>query len=173
MMNPTLRSTKIRWWIAGLMWLAVAINYIDRTVLSASYWALNSAETPATASPPTRTTEADRARRWVVLMGAHATVRVVGHGATRSLNLQARRGHTGGRRGGFPTSTRAARVTEAGSSTTGDVLSLDKTVLASFTAVKAAATDTLDGVLIKFGTGSILLEGVEKADLHANDFFFV
>lgn len=62
---------------------------------------------------------------------------------------------------------------EAGSSTTGDVLSLDKTVLASFTAVKAAATDTLDGVLIKFGTGSILLEGVEKADLHANDFFFV
>ncbi|MGP4128774.1 MFS transporter [Pantoea tagorei] len=36
MMNPTLRSTKIRWWIAGLMWLAVAINYIDRTVLSAA-----------------------------------------------------------------------------------------------------------------------------------------
>lgn len=62
---------------------------------------------------------------------------------------------------------------EAGSSTTGDVLSLDKAVLASFTAVKAAATDTIDGVLIKFGTGSILLEGVEKADLHANDFFFV
>ncbi|MCV9963320.1 hypothetical protein OIU34_15545 [Pararhizobium sp. BT-229] len=62
---------------------------------------------------------------------------------------------------------------DAGSSTSGDILSLDKAVLASFTAVKAAATDTADGVLIKFGTGSILLEGVEKADLHANDFFFV
>lgn len=35
-MNPTTRSTRIRWWIAGLMWLAVAINYIDRTVLSAA-----------------------------------------------------------------------------------------------------------------------------------------
>jgi serralysin len=62
---------------------------------------------------------------------------------------------------------------QAGKSTTGDVLSLDKSVLASFTAVKAAAVDTVDGVLIKFGTGSILLEGVDKADLHANDFFFV
>lgn len=62
---------------------------------------------------------------------------------------------------------------QAGKSTAGDVLSLDKSVLASFTAVKAAAVDTADGVLIKFGTGSILLEGVDKADLHANDFFFV
>lgn len=32
-MNNTLRSTRVRWWIAGLMWLAIAINYIDRTVL--------------------------------------------------------------------------------------------------------------------------------------------
>ncbi|WP_226571358.1 MFS transporter [Mangrovibacter yixingensis] len=31
-----MNKTKIRWWIAGLMWLAIAINYIDRTVLSAS-----------------------------------------------------------------------------------------------------------------------------------------
>lgn len=29
-------NTRIRWWIAGLMWLAIAINYIDRTVLSAA-----------------------------------------------------------------------------------------------------------------------------------------
>lgn len=29
-------KTRIRWWIAGLMWLAIAINYIDRTVLSAA-----------------------------------------------------------------------------------------------------------------------------------------
>ncbi len=31
-----MNSTRIRWWIAGLMWLAIAINYIDRTVLSAA-----------------------------------------------------------------------------------------------------------------------------------------
>ncbi|ORM64113.1 MFS transporter [Pantoea rodasii] len=35
-MNNTSRSTRVRWWIAGLMWLAIAINYIDRTVLSAA-----------------------------------------------------------------------------------------------------------------------------------------
>jgi len=35
-MTNTARSTRIRWWIAGLMWLAIAINYIDRTVLSAA-----------------------------------------------------------------------------------------------------------------------------------------
>ncbi|KWO42466.1 hypothetical protein WT97_02240 [Burkholderia sp. MSMB1459WGS] len=29
------RST-MRWWVAGLMWAAIAINYIDRTVLSAA-----------------------------------------------------------------------------------------------------------------------------------------
>jgi ACS family glucarate transporter-like MFS transporter len=29
-------TSRIRWWIAGLMWLAIAINYIDRTVLSAA-----------------------------------------------------------------------------------------------------------------------------------------
>ncbi len=62
---------------------------------------------------------------------------------------------------------------EAGSATTGDVLSLDKDVLSSFAAVKAAATDTVSGLLIKYGADTILLEGVEKADLHANDFFFV
>ncbi|MGF6962435.1 MFS transporter [Paraburkholderia youngii] len=28
--------SKVRWWIAGLMWAAIAINYIDRTVLSAA-----------------------------------------------------------------------------------------------------------------------------------------
>ncbi|MEI2681140.1 MFS transporter [Erwinia aphidicola] len=35
-MNNVASSTRIRWWIAGLMWLAIAINYIDRTVLSAA-----------------------------------------------------------------------------------------------------------------------------------------
>jgi MFS family permease len=28
--------SKVRWWVAGLMWSAIAINYIDRTVLSAA-----------------------------------------------------------------------------------------------------------------------------------------
>ncbi|WP_028218868.1 MFS transporter [Paraburkholderia oxyphila] len=28
--------SKVRWWVAGLMWAAIAINYIDRTVLSAA-----------------------------------------------------------------------------------------------------------------------------------------
>ena len=36
MMNSNVNATRIRWWIAGLMWLAIAINYIDRTVLSAA-----------------------------------------------------------------------------------------------------------------------------------------
>ncbi|MCP3716254.1 MFS transporter [Paraburkholderia sp. CNPSo 3281] len=34
---PNVRSrSRIRWWVAGLMWAAIAINYIDRTVLSAA-----------------------------------------------------------------------------------------------------------------------------------------
>ncbi|HEY4805270.1 MAG TPA: MFS transporter [Paraburkholderia sp.] len=28
--------SRVRWWVAGLMWAAIAINYIDRTVLSAA-----------------------------------------------------------------------------------------------------------------------------------------
>ncbi|MEM5316432.1 MFS transporter [Paraburkholderia sp. JHI869] len=28
--------SKVRWWVAGLMWAAIAINYIDRTVLAAA-----------------------------------------------------------------------------------------------------------------------------------------
>ncbi|NDL62205.1 MFS transporter [Acerihabitans arboris] len=35
-MNTIATKTRIRWWVAGLMWLAIAINYIDRTVLSAA-----------------------------------------------------------------------------------------------------------------------------------------
>ncbi|MEG3136093.1 MFS transporter [Rouxiella sp. T17] len=35
-MNKVTSRTRIRWWIAGLMWFAIAINYIDRTVLSAA-----------------------------------------------------------------------------------------------------------------------------------------
>lgn len=30
------RKSRVRWWVAGLMWAAIAINYIDRTVLSAA-----------------------------------------------------------------------------------------------------------------------------------------
>lgn len=30
------KQTRIRWIVASLMWLAIAINYIDRTVLSAA-----------------------------------------------------------------------------------------------------------------------------------------
>ncbi|MEQ0770684.1 MFS transporter [Paraburkholderia tropica] len=30
------QRSKVRWWVAGLMWAAIAINYIDRTVLSAA-----------------------------------------------------------------------------------------------------------------------------------------
>ncbi|KWO42462.1 hypothetical protein WT97_02220 [Burkholderia sp. MSMB1459WGS] len=33
--NVRSRSS-VRWWVAGLMWAAIAINYIDRTVLSAA-----------------------------------------------------------------------------------------------------------------------------------------
>ena len=32
----TAKMTKTRWVVAGLMWFAIAINYIDRTVLSAA-----------------------------------------------------------------------------------------------------------------------------------------
>ncbi|WP_413739456.1 MFS transporter [Sodalis sp. RH14] len=35
-MNTIAAKSRIRWWVAGLMWLAIAINYIDRTVLSAA-----------------------------------------------------------------------------------------------------------------------------------------
>ncbi|WP_322047987.1 MFS transporter [Paraburkholderia sp. J67] len=30
------KRSRVRWWVAGLMWAAIAINYIDRTVLSAA-----------------------------------------------------------------------------------------------------------------------------------------
>jgi len=35
-MNDAATKSRIRWWVAGLMWLAIAINYVDRTVLAAS-----------------------------------------------------------------------------------------------------------------------------------------
>lgn len=35
--------SKMRWWVAGLMWAAIAINYIDRTVLSAAASRIQSA----------------------------------------------------------------------------------------------------------------------------------
>src|ERR1700754_368518 len=38
-MSPTatlVKATNVRWIVATLMWLAIAINYIDRTVLSAA-----------------------------------------------------------------------------------------------------------------------------------------
>jgi MFS transporter, ACS family, D-galactonate transporter len=34
--TPARGRSRVRWWIAGLMWAAIAINYIDRTVLSAA-----------------------------------------------------------------------------------------------------------------------------------------
>jgi MFS transporter, ACS family, D-galactonate transporter len=34
--SSLVKSTKVRWIVGGLMWLAIAINYIDRTVLSAA-----------------------------------------------------------------------------------------------------------------------------------------
>jgi sugar phosphate permease len=30
------QKTNVRWWVAAMMWAAIAINYIDRTVLSAA-----------------------------------------------------------------------------------------------------------------------------------------
>ncbi|HEX7936434.1 MAG TPA: MFS transporter [Paraburkholderia sp.] len=38
MLEATQRQSRstMRWWVAGLMWAAIAINYIDRTVLSAA-----------------------------------------------------------------------------------------------------------------------------------------
>ena len=35
-MDNNNKATRIRWIIAGLMWTAIAINYIDRVVLSAA-----------------------------------------------------------------------------------------------------------------------------------------
>ena len=53
-----------------------------------------------------------------------------------------------------------------------DLLVLDKSILKSFADVKAHATDTAAGVTIDYGDGSIVLKGVDIADLHRNDFFF-
>lgn len=60
---------------------------------------------------------------------------------------------------------------EAGSGK-GDVIHLDDAVLKNFADVLAHARDTPKGVLIDYDKGSILLAGLDKADLHANDFFF-
>jgi serralysin len=61
---------------------------------------------------------------------------------------------------------------DAGSART-DVIQLDATVLRTFAAVLSHATDSADGVVIDYGASSITLTGVDKADLHANDFLFV
>ncbi len=62
---------------------------------------------------------------------------------------------------------------EAGSAGT-DVIQLDKAVLKSFATVLSHATETRAGdLVIKYGAGSITLEGIAKADLHASDFLFV
>jgi len=53
-----------------------------------------------------------------------------------------------------------------------DVIHLDKTVLHSFSDVLAHAKDGSGGVVIDYGNNTITLSGVDKADLHANDFFF-
>lgn len=54
-----------------------------------------------------------------------------------------------------------------------DVIQLDKSVLANFNDVLSHATDSAGGVVIDYGAGSITLTGVDKADLHANDFLFL
>lgn len=54
----------------------------------------------------------------------------------------------------------------------GDVIRLDKSVLSSFKDVLAHADDSSSGVVIDYGNNTIKLAGVDKADLHANDFFF-
>jgi len=56
--------------------------------------------------------------------------------------------------------------------TVSDVLVLEKSVLSSFADVTANATENSLGVTIDYGDGSIVLRGVELADLHRNDFFF-
>ena len=53
-----------------------------------------------------------------------------------------------------------------------DVISFDDAVFANFAAVQAATSDTADGALISFTGGSVLLEGVTKAQLVASDFDF-
>ena len=60
---------------------------------------------------------------------------------------------------------------DAGSAKT-DVIRLDKSVLSSFNDVLSHASDSSGGVVIDYGNSSIKLSGVDKADLHANDFFF-
>ncbi len=60
---------------------------------------------------------------------------------------------------------------DAGTAVT-DVLVLENSVLSSFADVKANATETSLGVTIDYGNGSIVLKGVELADLSRNDFFF-
>jgi serralysin len=54
----------------------------------------------------------------------------------------------------------------------GDVIRLDKSLLSSFKDVLAHADDSSSGVVIDYGNNTIKLAGVDKADLHANDFFF-
>lgn len=54
----------------------------------------------------------------------------------------------------------------------GDVIRLDKSVLKNFSDVLAHATEKGDDLVIDYGRNTIKLEGIDKADLHANDFFF-
>ena len=60
---------------------------------------------------------------------------------------------------------------QAGSAVS-DVIQLAKSAFANFSAVLSHATDTDGGVEIAYGSNTILLAGVEKAELHANDFLF-
>lgn len=54
----------------------------------------------------------------------------------------------------------------------GDVIRLDKSVLKNFNDVLSHATEKSGDLIIEYGKNSIKLEGIDKADLHANDFFF-
>ncbi len=54
-----------------------------------------------------------------------------------------------------------------------DTIRLDKAVLKNFADVLSHATETREGdLVIKYGAGSITLEGIAKADLHTSDFLF-
>lgn len=54
----------------------------------------------------------------------------------------------------------------------GDVIRLDKSVLKNFNDVLSHATEKSGDLIIDYGKNTIKLEGIDKADLHANDFFF-
>lgn len=92
---------------------------------------------------------------------------------TASLGTDSLTGGTGSDTFLFGASIGRTVITDfAAGKTVSDVLVLENGVLSSFADVTANATETSLGVTIDYGDGSIVLRGVELADLHRNDFFF-